>query len=42
LLLNPLFSALVFVNITAIFSIIGGFALIVMAFQVKKLKKTIS
>ena len=42
LLMNPLFSALVFVNITAIFSIIGGFALIVMAFQVKKLKKTIS
>jgi len=41
LLMNPLFSALVFVNITAIFSIIGGFALIVMAFQVKKLKKTI-
>ena len=42
LLMNPLFSALVFVNITAIFSIIGGFALIVMAFQVKKLKKTMS
>ena len=41
LLMNPLFSALVFVNITAIFSIIGGFALIVMAFQVKKLKETI-
>ena len=41
LLMNPLFSALVFVNIIAVFSIIGGFALIVMAFQVKKLKKTI-
>jgi len=42
LVMNPLFSALVYVYIIAVFLIIGGFALIVMAFQVKKLKKTIS
>ena len=42
LVMNPLFSALVYVYIIAVFLIIGGFSLIVMAFQVKKLKKTIS
>lgn len=42
LVMNPLISALVYVYIIAVFLIIGGFALIVMAFQVKKLKKTIS
>ena len=41
LVMNPLFSALVYVYIIAVFLIIGGFSLIVMAFQVKKLKKTI-
>ncbi len=42
LLMNPLFSAMVFVYIIATFSIIGGIVLIVISFQVKKLKKAIS
>ena len=42
LVMNPLFSALVFVYMIAAFSIIGGIVLIVISFQVKKLKKAIS
>jgi len=42
LLMNPLFSAMVFVYIIAAFSIFGGIVLIVISFQVKKLKKAIS
>ncbi len=42
LLMNPLFSAMVFVYIIAAFSIFGGIVLIVISFQVKKLKNAIS
>jgi len=42
LLLNPLFSALIFVYILAAFSIIGGIVMITLAFQIKKLKNVIS
>ena len=42
LLMNPLFSALVFVYIIAVFSIIGGIVLIALAFRVKKFKNAIS
>ena len=38
LLFNPLFSAAVYVNMLAIFSMIGGIMLIVLAFKIKKLK----
>lgn len=37
LFFNPLFSAAVYVNMLAIFSIIGGILLIVLAFKIKKL-----
>ena len=42
LLMNPLFSALVYVYMIAVFSIIGGIILIILAFKVKKLKTAIN
>jgi uncharacterized membrane protein HdeD (DUF308 family) len=42
LVMNPLFSALVYVYMIAAFSIIGGFILIALAFQIKNLKKAVS
>lgn len=42
LLMNPLFSALVFVYILAIFALIGGIVMITLAFKIKKLKNEIS
>lgn len=38
---NPLLSAAVYVNMLAIFSIIGGVMLIVLAFKIKKLKNSV-
>ena len=37
LLFNPLFSAVVYINVLAVFSIIGGILLIVLSFRIKKL-----
>ncbi len=42
LLMNPLFSALVFVYILATFALIGGIVMIALAFKIKKLKNEIS
>jgi len=42
LIMNPMFSAVVYVYTLAIFSIIGGIALIVLAFRAKKLVKSIN
>lgn len=42
LVMNPLFSALVYVYMVAVFSIIGGIVLITVAFRVKNLKKAIT
>ncbi len=42
LVMNPLFSALVYVYMIAAFSIIGGFVLIALAFQIKNLKRAVS
>ena len=41
LFFNPLFSAGVYVNMLAIFSIIGGIMLIILAFKIKKLKDAV-
>lgn len=41
LFFNPLFSAAVYVNMLAIFSIIGGIMLITLAFKIKKLKNAV-